>query len=91
MSRQAHADPAVCAEMYNSYMSDFAVSDARNRFAEVIEQARRSGEPVYVTRRGQRVAAIVDADVLDRLVEAAEEADNRRELELARAEEYRRR
>ncbi|MGL4176154.1 MAG: type II toxin-antitoxin system Phd/YefM family antitoxin, partial [Dermatophilaceae bacterium] len=29
--------------------------------------------PVYLTRRGQRVAAVIDADDLDRLVAAAED------------------
>jgi PHD/YefM family antitoxin component YafN of YafNO toxin-antitoxin module len=38
--------------LYNSYMLQFPVSEARNHLAEVIDQARRSGEPVYVTRRG---------------------------------------
>lgn len=71
---------------YDSYMSDLAVSEARDHLADVIEQARRSGEPVYVTRRGRRVAVIVDADVYDRIVEAAEDAVDRRELEAARAE-----
>ncbi len=68
-------------------MSDLAVSVARDHLAEAIDQARRSGEPVYVTRRGRRVAVIVDADAYDALVEAAEEALDRSELEAARAED----
>jgi len=43
-------------------MSDLAVSQARDHLAAAIEQARSTGEPVYVTRRGQRVAVIVDAE-----------------------------
>lgn len=70
--------------MYNSYMTEVAVSEARNRLAEVIEETRRSGEPVSVTRRGRRVAVIVDSEVFDRLVDAADEADDRRELDAAR-------
>jgi len=70
--------------MYNSYMNEVAVSEARNRLAEVIEETRRSGEPVSVTRRGRRVAVIVDSEVFDRLVDAADEADDRRELDAAR-------
>ena len=73
--------------MYNSYMTEVAVSEARNRLAEVIEESRRSGEPISVTRRGRRVAVIVDSAAFDRLVDAADEADDRRELEEARAED----
>lgn len=67
-------------------MSELPVSDARDHLADAIEQARRSGEPVYVTRRGRRVAVIVDADAYERMVEAAEDAIDRRELQLARDE-----
>lgn len=70
-------------ELYDSYMTELAVSEARDRFADAIEQARRSGEPVYVTRRGRRVAVIVDAGAYERLVEAAEDAEDRRELQAA--------
>ena len=73
--------------MYDSYMNEFAVSQARDHLAEVIEQTRRSGEPVYVTRRGRRVAVIVDADAYDRMVETAEDVVDRRELEAARNED----
>jgi prevent-host-death family protein len=72
--------------MYDSYMSELAVSDARDHLAEAIESAR-SGEPVYVTRRGRRVAVIVDADAYDSLVDNAEEALDRAELQAARAED----
>jgi prevent-host-death family protein len=72
--------------MYNLYMSELAVSEARNRLAEAIELAR-SGEPVYVTRRGHRVAVLVDAASYDALVESAEDAIDRAELEAARLED----
>ncbi|MEW6155471.1 MAG: type II toxin-antitoxin system prevent-host-death family antitoxin [Actinomycetota bacterium] len=67
-------------------MSELAVSQARDRLAEVIERAR-AGEPVYVTRRGRRVAVVVDAATYDALVEAAEDALDRAELAIARAED----
>lgn len=67
-------------------MTELAVSDARDHLAEAIEQARRSGEPIYVTRRGRRVAVIVDADAYEQMVEAAEDAVDRRELQAAREE-----
>lgn len=73
--------------MYDSYMTELAVSEARNHLAEVIEQVRRSGEPVYVTRRGRRVAVILDPEAYERVVETAEDAIDRRELEAARDED----
>lgn len=73
--------------MYDSYMSEVAVSDARNRLAEVIEESRRSGEPISVTRRGRRVAVIIDSEAFDRLVETADDVDDRRELEAARVDD----
>ena len=68
-------------------MSELAVSAARDHLAEAIDAARRSGEPVYVTRRGRRVAVIVDADAYDALVDAAEDAVDRAELQAARTED----
>lgn len=68
-------------------MTEVAVSEARNRLAEVIEESRRSGEPISVTRRGRRVAVIVDADTFDRLVEAADEIADLHELQAARADD----
>jgi prevent-host-death family protein len=73
--------------LYDSYMTEMAVSEAREHLAEVIEQARRSGEPVFVTRRGRRIAVIVDSDAFERIVDAAEEATDRRELAAARLED----
>jgi prevent-host-death family protein len=65
-------------------MSELAISEARERLAEAVDQAR-AGEPVYVTRRGRRVAVIVDATAYDELIEAAEERLDRAELAAARA------
>ena len=68
-------------------MTEVAVSDARNRLAEVIEECRQSGEPISVTRRGRRVAVIVDSVTFDRLLDSADDAEDRRELDAARAED----
>lgn len=68
-------------------MSELAVSAARNHLAGAIERARSSGEPVYVTRRGRRVAVIVDALAYDALVEAVEDTLDRAELRAARVED----
>lgn len=63
------------------------MSEARNRLADVIEEAQRSGEPISVTRRGRPVAVILDPDTFDRLVDIAEDVDDRRELAAVRAED----
>jgi prevent-host-death family protein len=68
-------------------MEELAVSAARDQLADIIDRARLTGEPVYVTRRGRRVAVIVGADVYDALVDAAEEVLDRSELDAARAED----
>ena len=43
-------------------------------------------EPVYLSRRGRRVAAVIGADDLDRLIELAEEMADIRAAEEAREE-----
>jgi prevent-host-death family protein len=55
-------------------VSEVSISEARGRLASIIDDARH--EPVYLTRRNKRVAAVVDADVLDRLLQAAEDLDD---------------
>jgi prevent-host-death family protein len=68
-------------------MTELAVSAARDHLADAIDEARRSGEPVYVTRRGKRVAVLMDSEAFERLVEAAEDAIDRVELAAAREED----
>ena len=41
--------------------------------ADVVDAARVGHDPVYLTRRGRRVAALIDADDLGRLIAAAED------------------
>lgn len=80
--------------MYNSAvsagsvvgMTEMTVSDARARLADVVDAARVRHDPVYLTRRGQRVAAVIDADDLDRLIVAAEELADLEAARAARAE-----
>ncbi|HJT92285.1 MAG TPA: type II toxin-antitoxin system Phd/YefM family antitoxin [Mycobacterium sp.] len=70
-------------------MSDAAalsISDARTHLAAIIDRARSDHQPVYVARRGRRVAAVIDADDLDRLLELAEDMADIRAAEQARAE-----
>lgn len=54
-------------------MNEVTVSEARARLADVVDAARVQHDPVYLTRRGHRVAAVIDADDLDRLIAAAED------------------
>jgi len=63
-------------------MGEMTVSDARARLADVVDAARVNHDPVYLTRRGHRVAAVIDADDLDRLISAAEDLAD---IEAARA------
>ena len=63
-------------------MTELSVTDARARLADVVDEARVRHDPIYLTRRGQRVAAVIDADDLDRLIAAAEDLAD---IEAARA------
>lgn len=63
-------------------MTEMTVTDARARLADVVDAARVRHDPIYLTRRGQRVAAVIDAEDLDRLIAAAEDLAD---IEAARA------
>ena len=70
-------------------MSDTAalsISDARRQLAAIIDRARTDHQPVYIARRGRRIAAVIDADDLDRILELAEDLADIRAAEQARAE-----
>lgn len=58
------------------------VSDARARLADVVDAARVGHDPVYLTRHGKRVAAVIAADDLDRLIAVVEDLTD---IEAARA------
>jgi prevent-host-death family protein len=62
------------------------VAEVRSNLAAVIDRARESHEPIYVSRRGRRVAAVIDADDLDELIELAEDMADIRAAAEARAE-----
>ena len=59
-------------------MADMSVSAARSRLADVINDARVHHAPVFLTRRGRRVAAVIGAEDLERLTQAAEERISKR-------------
>lgn len=64
---------------YGWYMSepvgDLSMSDAREHFADVVSRAAYAGRITYVTRRGQRMAAIVPAEAAE-AIERAEDAED---------------
>lgn len=62
------------------------MTDARSRLSEAVDTARVSHEPVYLLRRGRRVAALIDAEDLANLIEAAEDLEDLRAANTARAE-----
>ena len=55
--------------LYDSYMTeparDLSISAARDHLAEVVSSAAYGGRITYVTRHGQRMAAIVPAEVAE--------------------------
>ena len=67
-------------------MTELTVTAARARLADVVDEARVRHSPVFLTRRGQRVAAVIDSEDLDRLLEAAEDLADIETARAARAE-----
>ena len=67
-------------------MRDFPVSVARSRLDEIVDDVCARREPVFLTRRGRRVAAVIDADDLERVTQAAEDLTDLEVAEAARAE-----
>ena len=63
-----------------------SVSDARDQLASIINRAQTEHEPVYLSRRGRRVAAVIDADDLERLIGLAEDMADIRAAEESREE-----
>ena len=75
--------------MYTLYMNDtesLTVTDARQHLASIIERVRSQHDPVYLTLRGQRVAAVINSDDLERILELAEDMADVLAAEEARAE-----
>jgi prevent-host-death family protein len=63
-----------------------SISEAREHLATIIDRARTEHRPVFLSRRGHRVAAVIDADDLERLLDLAEDMADIRAAEAARAE-----
>lgn len=63
-----------------------SVSEARDQLASIINRAQSEHEPVFLSRRGRRVAAVIDADDLEHLMELAEDMADIRAAEESREE-----
>lgn len=66
--------------------TSIAVSDARKQLAAIVDRARADHAPIYLERRGHRVAAIIDAEDLENILELAEDMADIRAAAAARAE-----
>jgi prevent-host-death family protein len=67
-------------------IAPLTVSEARQQLASIIDRVRVEHVPVYLARRGRRVAALIDADDLDEILELAEDMADIRAAAAARAE-----
>ena len=67
-----------------SWVMEITTTKARDQLGRLIDRAHV--DPVYLTRHGRRVGVIVDADTLDRLMEAAEELEDIAAYDAAKAE-----
>lgn len=72
--------------LYMSVTDPLNVTEARKQLAAIIDQVRAEHKPVYLTRRGRRVAAVIDADDLAAIIDLAEDMADIRAAEAARAE-----
>ena len=67
-------------------MLDLPVSVACSQLDEIVDDASARHEPVFLTRRGRRVAAVIDVEDLERLTQAAEDLADIEVVDAARAE-----
>ncbi len=69
-----------------SSAASLSVSEARRQLSSIIDRVGVEHSPVYLARRGRRVAAVIDADDLDQLLALAEDMADIRAAEQAREE-----
>ena len=62
------------------------VSVACSQLDEIVDDASARHEPVFLTRRGRRVAAVIDVEDLERLTQVAEILADIEAADAARAE-----
>ena len=77
---------AVNAVLYIVFMTEISTTEARERFASVVDAAYAKGERVVLMRNGRRVAAIVPIEDLDE-IERREDAADARAIREAYAEQ----
>jgi len=61
--------------VHSELMSELPIEQAQAHLGEVVEDAERAGEVIYLTRHGRRVAAIVSPELAAEIEQAEEEAD----------------
>ena len=74
-------------DLYDSYMKELPVSEARENLADVIEEAARTRHPIAITRRGKRVAVLLDPAEYERLTSSLEDALDLAMLKIVREED----
>lgn len=62
------------------------VSEAKQQLGALVDRAHFQHEPISLSRRGRRVAVLVDADEFDRLIERVEDLDDAEAAQSARDE-----
>lgn len=67
-------------------MLDLPVSVACSRLDEIVDDVRVRLEPVFLTRRGRRVAVVIDVEDLERLTQAMEDLADMDAADATRAE-----
>lgn len=71
---------------HTGVMLDLPVSVACSQLDEIVDDACASHEPVFLTLRGRRVAAVIDVEDLERLTQVAEDLADVEAADAARAE-----
>jgi antitoxin Phd len=69
---------------YNVHMATIPVSDARQRFAEIVDLAQ--SEPVVLERYGQPAAVVISHERYEQLMDAWDDADDAAAIDAALAE-----
>ncbi|WP_125616018.1 type II toxin-antitoxin system Phd/YefM family antitoxin [Specibacter cremeus] len=67
-------------------MTDMTLTEARAHLAKAVDTARMEHDPVWLTKHGKRLAAVIDAEDLARLLAAAEDLEDLHAAEAAREE-----
>ena len=70
---------------YSGHMSEMPISEASGHLDEVADESAATGEVIYLTRDGRRLAAIVPVELATE-IEAAEDAADIAAAEAAMAE-----